>query len=77
MSSKMSSKSSKAAKNQNHLNTNEQIREEFDEDDDSDESFDIENYDEYLLKKDMDAIFDDMIQVDDNKDAVPINTAAQ
>jgi len=25
----------------------------------------------------MDAIFDDMIQVDENKDAVPINTAAQ
>ena len=25
----------------------------------------------------MDAIFDDMIQVDENKEAVPINTAAQ
>jgi hypothetical protein len=25
----------------------------------------------------MDAIFDDMIQVEDNKDSVPINTASQ
>lgn len=29
-----------------------------------------------MLKKDMDAIFDDMIQNDENKDVVPVNTVA-
>jgi hypothetical protein len=29
-----------------------------------------------MLKKDMDAIFDDMIQNDENKDSVPVNTVA-
>jgi len=29
-----------------------------------------------MLKKDMDAIFDDMIQNDDNKEVAPVNTVA-
>ena len=43
------------------------------------ESFDLENYDEYLLRKNMDAIFDDMMGGDENghvKEASPVNTIA-
>jgi hypothetical protein len=39
----------------------------------------LENYDEYLLRKNMDAIFDDMMGGDDNghaKEASPVNTIA-
>ena len=41
-------------------------------------SFDLQKYDEYLLRKNMDAIFDDMMGQDGNnlKEAVPVNTVA-
>ena len=43
------------------------------------DSFDLENYDEYLLRKNMDAIFDDMMGADENghvKEASPVNSIA-
>lgn len=67
----MHTSNSKVSKesNKSHKKTNEiraQIKEEFEEEsEESSDSFDLENYDEYLLTKDMDAIFDDMAITDE------------
>jgi hypothetical protein len=62
------------------LKVDNEIKEHAEEAGSSDEeSFDLENYDEYLLRKNMDAIFDDMIGGDENghvKEASPVNTIA-
>ncbi len=54
-----------------------QIKQQFAEDSDYQDTkgFDIEKYDEFLLQKDMDTIFDDMIQNNTEKEA-PINAVA-
>ena len=66
MSSFSSSKLSKESriKEDKHINFTSEIKEQYpeiDEDDEEEESFDLEKYDEYLLRKNMDAIFDDMM----------------
>lgn len=75
----MTSKLSKESRNENKLKPEMEIREHVQEEDSDEESFDLENYDEYLLRKNMDAIFDDMIGGDENghlKEASPVNTVA-
>lgn len=48
------------------------------EEDIEEDSFDLEKYDEYLLRKNMDAIFEDMMgdEGGNMKEAVPVNTVA-
>lgn len=61
--SSFSSKISKESYNKEDKNIRvSEIREQLSElDDDEEDSFDLEKYDEYLLRRNMDAIFEDMM----------------
>lgn len=67
-------------KDEKNLKLDFEIKEHQVEEGSSEEdSFDLENYDEYLLRKNMDAIFDDMMGADENghvKEASPVNSIA-